>query len=344
MANYNYFSRFAIELYMDTRTQLKNEILAVNHQNFEDIAIRVFRYQYNQNALYRQFVQLLNKDITQIETIQQIPFLPISFFKYHQIKSGNWNTTQFFTSSGTTGQQTSTHHVRELSFYHQIAKLGFESFYGPVKDYTFLALLPSYLERKGSSLVEMIRYFSELSTSTNNGFYLNNFDDLVKQLVQNEKDQIPSILIGVSFGLLDFVEKYSLDLNQTIVMETGGMKGRRKEILREELHDIFKKALRIPKVHSEYGMTELFSQAYSKGFGLFETSPTLRVLIREINDPFEYLGLKKNGCLNLIDLGNLDTCSFIATDDLGSLESKNTFKVLGRMDNSDLRGCNLMVY
>jgi hypothetical protein len=307
--------------------------------------LTVFDYQYKYNDFYRQYCTLLGKDVSNISTIGDIPFLPIQFFKNQIIKTGGWTQPEtVFTSSGTTARTTSQHFVRDLTFYTDISIRGFEEKYGAVANYCVLGLLPSYLERTGSSLIAMVDAFIKLSKHPESGFFLDNHDELSKILRGCAEKKIPTLLIGVSFGLLDFVEKHQVDFPEIVVMETGGMKGRRREMIRAELHDAIKKGFNCSEIHSEYGMTELFSQAYSKHSGIFEPTQTMRVLTREINDPLSITEKKGQlGVINVIDLGNLDTCSFIATDDLGRVFDNQQFEVLGRLDNSDIRGCNLLV-
>ncbi len=321
------------------------ETNAVAQTHFEALALEVFAYQYKYNDFYRQYCSLLGKDLSKVSTIREIPFLPIQFFKNQILKTGDWTQNEtIFTSSGTTGAATSQHFVRNLQFYKEISILGFEAQYGSIENYCVLGLLPSYLERTGSSLIAMVDAFIKLSKHAASGFFLNNHAELAKILRGCAEKKIPTLLIGVSFGLLDFVEQYQIDFPEIIVMETGGMKGRRREMIRSELHDEIKKGFNCPHIHSEYGMTELFSQGYSKHSGRFEPTPTMRILTREINDPLSIT--TKNGQLgviNALDLGNLDTCSFIATDDLGRVFNNNQFEVLGRLDTSDIRGCNLLV-
>ncbi len=325
------------------RDKLKNAILNIKESTFEKTALAVFQYQAKANQVYAEYLRLLSIDPRKIQTLEQIPFLPIQLFKTHTIRSGEWISSTIFSSSGTTGAQTSRHELRDASFYQQISLLGFETFYKKIAHYCVLALLPSYLERQGSSLVYMVKHFIDQSKYNESGFFLNDTEKLINRLEDCKEKNIPTLLIGVSFALLDLAEVSPIDLRDTIIMETGGMKGRRKEITRQELHQALSKSFNVDSIHSEYGMTELFSQAYSKGKGIFYPSPSLRAFVREISDPFSYQKNGKTGVLNLIDLGNLDTCSFIATDDLGRMYSDGCFEILGRLDNSDLRGCNLML-
>ena len=317
---------------------------------FENLALQVFEYQYKYNAFYRRYCSLIGKELSKISHLLDIPFLPIQFFKNNIIKTNEWAEATIFSSSGTTGVITSQHFVRELDFYKNIARQGFEFFYGSLENYCVLGLLPSYLERGGSSLVAMTDDFIKHSKYAESGFFLYDYSNLHKILLKNKEEKIPTLLIGVSFALLDFVEEFTIDFPELIVMETGGMKGRRREMIRAELHENIRKGFNSQYVHSEYGMTELMSQAYSKGDGIFNTIPTMKVLIRELNDPLSvYDPLSKipshgrMGVVNVIDLGNLDTCSFIATDDLSRVYADGSFTILGRLDNSDVRGCNLMV-
>ncbi len=326
-----------------TRIRLKKAILNMEPKQFVATALEVFRYQAANNPLYVKFIDLLGVNPATVASLEEIPYLPIQFFKNYTIQSGTWDPVAIFTSSGTTGKQTSRHLLREASWYQAISRSCFESFYGAPSEYCILALLPSYLERSGSSLIAMADDFIKISKYSESGFFLNHTDDLITKIEHCNKHNIPTLLIGVSFALLDFSEMNPIDLKSTIVMETGGMKGRRKELTRGELHEKLQTAFQQKSIHSEYGMTELTSQAYSKGNGIFNPGPSMRVLSREINDPFSMLKNGKTGVLNIVDLGNLDTCAFIATDDLGKVYTDGSFEVLGRMDHSDLRGCNLMV-
>jgi len=278
-----------------------------------------------------------------VNTLEKIPFLPIECFKTEKVYCGHTTPQQIFTSSGTTGAQTSRHYVKELSLYEQSFRKGFEHFYGNVEDYVVLALLPSYLERTGSSLITMVADLIERSGSEYSGFYLNEYDLLAERLQTLDASGKKVLLIGVSFALLDLIAEHTFSLKNTIVMETGGMKGRRKELVREELHALLCKGFGVEMIHSEYGMTELLSQAYSAGKGIYKCVPWLKVLIRDTNDALSYLPTGKTGGLNIIDLANRESCSFIATQDLGKLYPDGTFEVLGRFDNADIRGCNLLI-
>lgn len=325
------------------RKQLLSGIRSIDAISFDQLALEVFYYQSQHNPLYQSYIQLLKVDPASVRQLEDIPFLPISFFKNYQIQSGEWKEVKVFTSSGTTGQSSSRHLVRDPDWYTQQARNGFQHFYGPPSQYCFLALLPSYLERTGSSLIHMAHDFIELSAFPQSGFFLDELEELSRRLQDNRSKGIPTILLGVSFALLDFADQYAQNLEGVIIMETGGMKGRRKEITRQTLHQVLSSAFQCTDIHSEYGMTELFSQAYSSQKGLFYPSPTMKILSREVTDPLSLQKPGKTGVLNIIDLANLDTISFIATDDLGRTYEDGSFEVLGRLDNSDVRGCNLMV-
>lgn len=311
-------------------------------KQFQELALETFKYQYQNNTVYQRYCNLLGQSPKTIKRVVDIPFLPIEFFKKNKVVSSNILEEAIFTSSGTTAAVTSKHYVVDLSLYRESYLEAFQLFYGDIKDYCVLALLPSYLERTGSSLIYMVEDLIERSVHHDSGFYLNNYQELQKKLnALDSKDQ-KVLLIGVSFGLLDLVEQYSFQLKNTIVMETGGMKGRRKEITRFELHAILKKGFGVHKIHSEYGMTELLSQAYSNGKGIFKCPPWMKVMTRNTENPLELLGNSTTGGLNVIDLANYNSCSFIATQDLGKTYKNNCFEVLGRFDHSDVRGCNLM--
>lgn len=314
-----------------------------SEEDFQNVALEVFRYQAQENEVYNNFLNFLNVDYSTVKHTNEIPFLPIQFFKKYNLISGNRAVEKVFTSSGTTGMSTSKHLVTDLALYHYSLEKCFEQFYGPLSDYTIFALLPSYLERTGSSLIDMVEYWIEKSGSDKSGFYLYNHDELYENLIAHEKTGKKAILIGVSFALLDFVENYKMKLKHTIVMETGGMKGRKKEITREELHTILKDGFGTNEIHSEYGMTELLSQGYSRGDLTFKSPNWMRIMIRETEDPLSYVEQGKTGGVNVIDLANYNSISFIATDDLGKKVATNQFEILGRFDHSDVRGCNLMV-
>lgn len=309
---------------------------------FEDLALKIFKFQFETNAVYRSFCDLLYKHPADVNGISDIPFLPIQFFKTHEVISVKGNPEKIFSSSGTTRSITSKHYVTDLKLYEESYLKGFHHFYDAIEDYVVLALLPSYLERDGSSLVYMVNDLIEKSKHSESGFYLNNLEDLAKILRRLEAKQQKTLLIGVSFALLDLVEQFKLNLNHTIIMETGGMKGKRKEIIRQELHQILERGFGVSEIHSEYGMTELLSQAYSKGKGIFECPPWMKVLTRDPEDALTLQQANRTGGINVIDLANINSCSFIATQDLGKVQSNGSFEILGRFDNSDIRGCNLM--
>jgi phenylacetate-coenzyme A ligase PaaK-like adenylate-forming protein len=312
-------------------------------KQFEKIALKVFRFQYDNNEVYRQFCQHLKVEKQEVKLLPQIPFLPIQFFKSHQVVSGDNPIQTTFTSSGTTGMTTSKHFVSDLSLYESSYLQAFSQFYGNIEDYVLLALLPSYLEREGSSLIYMVEDLIEKSNHPESGFYLHNLDDLSAKLINLDRSGQNVILIGVTYALLDLIEKQKFTLQNTIIMETGGMKGKRKELIREELHEILCDGFGVASIHSEYGMTELLSQAYSLGNGVFECPPWMQIFIRDTEDALQYVADGKTGGINVIDLANINSCSFIATQDLGKKNPNATFEVLGRFDYSDIRGCNLMV-
>ena len=303
----------------------------------------MFRFQYENNLVYREFCEFLNIEKGNIKSIHQIPFLPIQFFKSHNVLSSTNEIQQTFTSSGTTGMNTSKHLVTDISLYEVSYRNAFSEFYGNIEDYAVLALLPSYLEREGSSLIYMVNDLIKRSNNSNSGFYLNNYDELIAKLLELDASGQNVLLIGVTYALLDLIEKQNFDLKNTIIMETGGMKGQRKEMIREELHEILCNGFGVKSIHSEYGMSELLSQAYSLGNGIFECPNWMSVLIRDTEDALSYVDHGKTGGINVIDLANINSCSFIATQDLGKKYPNNSFEVLGRFDNSDIRGCNLMV-
>jgi len=312
-------------------------------KEFEKITLKVFRHQYDNNPVYQNFCNLLKKNKMNVKSIAEIPFLPIQFFKSHEVISSADPVQFTFTSSGTTGTNTSRHLVTDMNYYEESFRLGFSQFYGNIEDYVVLALLPSYLEREGSSLIYMVEDLIERSNQPESGFYLHNYDELTEKLIALDHSGQNVILIGVTYALLDLIEKQNFQLKNTIIMETGGMKGKRKEIIREELHEILCKGFGVSKIHSEYGMTELLSQAYSLGDGVFECPPWMEILIRDTEDALSYVSEGKTGGINVIDLANFNSCSFIATQDLGKKNPNHSFEVLGRFDNSDIRGCNLMV-
>lgn len=322
----------------------RNRIFKIaSAEDFDQLTLEIFQYQSVNNTVYKQFLAFLKFDTTSVKKISDIPFLPIEFFKQFEVVTGKSESQEIFLSSGTTGFVQSKHFVTDLSVYEESYLKSFELFYGPIKDYTMLAILPSYQEREGSSLIYMVDDLIKKSNNLDSGFYLNDIDTLAKKLNDLNAKGSKILLIGVTYALLDLIEKYQFNLQKAIIMETGGMKGKRREMVREELHNKLCKGFGVTEIHSEYGMTELLSQAYSKGNGIFETPPWMKILIRDTEDAFSYLPPYKSGGINVIDLANYNSCSFIATQDLGKLHSDNTFEVLGRFDHSDIRGCNLLI-
>jgi len=328
---------------LDTFKNFESKLYSVNDQSFGDIALELFHFQAVQNPLYKEFIKNLSINTESVQTLEQIPFLPISFFKTHLIQTGKWHPEETFTSSGTTSNLSSRHAIPELRFYLEHAQRCFEFFFGSVTGYHFLALLPSYLERQGSSLVAMMDHFIKTSGSAHSSFYLHDFEGLRRQLECLKDDPQKSILWGVSFALLDLAEKHKMDLSSFMIFETGGMKGRRREITREELHEIISKTFQSSAVYSEYGMTELLSQAYTRGGRHFFCPPWMKVIAREVTDPLQKGLLNETGGINVVDLANWHSVAFIETEDLGRVYSNGSFEILGRADNSDMRGCNLLV-
>ncbi len=320
------------------------DIFTISSQKqFEKAALKVFRFQYENNLVYREFCNFLKTDVQKVKSLEQIPFLPIQFFKSHVVVSNTNPAQKTFTSSGTTGMSTSHHYVTDISLYEESYRKGFSQFYGNIEDYVVLALLPSYLEREGSSLIYMVEDLIQMTNNSESGFYLHNHDELIEKLTRLDNAGQNVILIGVTYALLDLIENRKFDLQNTIIMETGGMKGKRKEMIREELHEKLCQGFGVKAIHSEYGMTELLSQAYSLGNGVFECPSWMEILIRDTEDALTYVADGKTGGINVIDLANINSCSFISTQDLGKKNPNNSFEVLGRFDNSDIRGCNLMV-
>jgi hypothetical protein len=356
-------------------SQWNDKIFSVTGQSFQELALEIFRFQYSNNPVYKAYIDMLEIKPADINSIVQIPFLPIQFFKTHEIKTTEFEPQAVFESSGTTGTINSRHLIKDIGVYKQSFLKGLEMFYGPVNEWCIIGLLPSYLERKNSSLVFMVDALIRQNRHSRSGFFLYEYDELYKTLKQLEEDKQKTLLIGVSFALLDFAEEYSFPLKHTVIMETGGMKGRKDEIVRQELHEILKTKFKVDVIHSEYGMTELLSQAYSRGNGIFHCPPWMKVLIRDEEDPFDIQSgvqssetvnglpapgsrlptqnsrlttqhsepVTKRGVINIIDLSNIYSCSFIATDDAGKLNADGSFEVLGRIDNSDIRGCSLMI-
>ena len=321
-----------------------NRIFEISSEaEFNLLALEIFQFQYQNIAVYREFCDFLHVVPAEVSNITEIPFLPVELFKYKRILDHRSESEFIFSSSGTTTSEPSKHYVANLEIYRKSFRKTFKHFYGEVDNYCILALLPSYLERKDSSLVFMVDDLISESNNSMSGFYLNEYGELAELLQRLSSQGTPVILFGVSFALLDMAHQYRLSLPNTIVIETGGMKGRRKEIIRAELHQELINAWDLQSVHSEYGMTELLSQAYAKEGGIFHCPPWMRVLIRDTEDPLKYLDAGKTGGINVIDLANIYSCSFLATQDLGKWQKQGGFEVLGRFDHSDVRGCNLMV-
>ena len=318
----------------------QNSLRKISDSSFDNHAIDLFKYQMHHNSVYKQYLDALRINPENIKKVSQIPFLPIEFFKSHTIKTNDWQAKIVFESSGTTHMMPSKHHIHDVDFYHQHAKQLFEHNFGPLLGKTIVALLPSYLERQGSSLVNMVESFIQFSQSEKSGFYLNEVDDLVNLINSSQQENV--YLFAVTFALLDLATNYNLPWDNVTIIETGGMKGRREEIVKDELYDILRKKLSVQKIYSEYGMTELLSQSYGRN-GIFNQSTSMKVLIRDINDPYTILPFGKTGGINIIDLANTHSCAFIETKDLGRINNNGTFEVLGRFDNSDLRGCNLLI-
>ena len=323
---------------------MQNKVFNIqSEKDFKEVALAVFKHQFKHNRVYRSFCDLLNIHPSDVTNIREIPFIPIQFFKSKEIRSSNEKIQETFLSSGTTGAITSKHFITDISWYKKSYSLAFTYFYEDISNYRVLALLPNYLERKGSSLIYMVDDLIKRSGHSESGFYLNNLFDLAKTLEELDKKGKNVLLIGVSFALLDLIEHYQFSLKHTTIMETGGMKGRRRELIRAELHERLKKGFSVSEIHSEYGMTELLSQAYSKGDGIFNCPPWMKVLTRDVEDSLTILSGEKTGGINIIDLANYNSCSFIATQDLGKVNVDGSFEVIGRFDNTDIRGCNLMV-
>lgn len=323
---------------------LMRQIFAINTpEQFEKTALEVFRYQAKNCAVYKAYISNLKVIPEEVSSVHGIPYLPIAFFKTHEVLSTDDTPEIVFSSSGTTGMSQSRHLVTDVSIYEESFNLAFEQFYGNIESTCLLALLPSYLERDGSSLIYMIDALIKQSKHPDSGYFLHNHDELYEKLTALKLSGQKTILIGVTYALLDFIEVYSIEFPDLIVMETGGMKGKRKEMVREELHAMLKDGFGVNAIHSEYGMTELLSQAYSNGNGIFNCPPWMKILLRDTNDPLSLISQNRTGGINVIDLANINSCSFIATQDLGKVFSDDSFEVLGRFDNADIRGCNLLV-
>jgi phenylacetate-coenzyme A ligase PaaK-like adenylate-forming protein len=326
---------------LETFKSFEEDLYRLNVGNRDEMALRLFRFQSTENPTYRDYLKNLHHK--PVNSWEDIPFLPISFFRTQWVQTKSWTPEMIFTSSGTTGSITSRHPVKDLHYYTHHAEMIFTNSFGPLEDHHVLALLPSYLERTGSSLVVMADHFIRKSNSPDSGFYLDDFPGLLENLAKLKDSKRKVVLLGVTFALLDLAERYPTDLSHCIIMETGGMKGKRKEMIREELHATLCKAFQVPAIHSEYGMTELLSQAYSFGNGVFHPPISMKIMIRDINDPFTFLPNNRTGIVCVADLANVHTCAFIETQDLGQIHQDGSFEVLGRLDNSDLRGCNLLV-
>lgn len=322
----------------------RKHLYQINNENFNDLVLNTFDFQSKHNPIYKNFISNLNINPNEVKDISNIPFLPISFFKTHKVKTGEWEPEIIFESSGTTGANTSRHFLDDLQFYYDHSLKNFEFFYGDPKNYHIIGLLPSYLERENSSLVHMVQHLMKKCDSKYSGFYLYNYDELSDKLAQighKSGSDRKIMLIGITFALLELGEQMAPSLSDNaIVIETGGMKGRRREMIREELHNVLCENFDLTSIHSEYGMSELLSQAYSSGEGKFKTPPWMKVLVRDINDPFSYTN--GVGAINIIDLANIHSCAFIETQDIGKINKEGTFEVMGRVDNSDIRGCNLL--
>lgn len=319
-----------------------DKIFNVDDKNFEQIAFEVFQFQYTNNNIYKSYCDLLEKTPSNIGDISGIPFLPISFFKSHSVMCTK-KYDKVFHSSGTTNENLSKHYVSDIHIYEQSFLKNFIDNYGDPKDYVILGLLPNYMENENSSLIYMVNNLIKLSESNDSGFFLKEYDFIIEKMKSLARENKKIILIGVSYALLDLTESKNLNFENTIIIETGGMKGRRREMIKKELHETLKERTGLKKIHSEYGMTELLSQAYSKGDGIFSCPNWMRVFIRDINDPNFLYSNNKSGGINIIDLANINSCSFIATEDMGSLHKNGNFEIMGRIDHADTRGCNLLV-
>lgn len=330
---------------MEFKAEFSSQLFNTRQTDFTEKALQLFRYQAAHNEVYKQYLKHLKTDVQQVTALDQIPFLPIEFFKTQEVKTGNFDAEDVFYSSGTTQQSRSRHFVSDLGLYFKTCQHIFESFYGPLQDFVVLALLPSYLEQGGSSLVAMVDYFIKQTGQQEKGFYLNEYKLILAAIAQARLGGKKVILIGVSYALLDWADTLQgkEDFSEVIIMETGGMKGRRREMIREELHTQLQHGFGVKSIHSEYGMTELMSQGYSKGDGIFWPGQTMQILLRDLNDPFYINSSLRSGGINVIDLANIDSCAFIETKDIGKMHPDGSFEVLGRFDNSDIRGCNLLI-
>ena len=319
-----------------------DKIFNVDYKNFDQIAFEVFKFQYKNNTVYKSYCDLLKKTPSNVEDISRVPFLPISFFKSHSVICTKKYDKVFY-SSGTTNDNLSKHYVSDINIYEKSFLKNFIDNYGDPKEYVILGLLPNYMENENSSLIYMVNNLIELSKSNDSGFFLKEYDPIIEKMKSLSRKNKTIILIGVSYALLDLTRNKNLNLENTIIIETGGMKGRRREMIKKELHEILKERTGLKKIHSEYGMTELLSQAYSKSDGIFSCPKWMKIFIRDINDPNFLYSSNKSGGINIIDLANVNSCSFIATEDMGSLHKNGGFEIIGRIDHSDTRGCNLLV-
>lgn len=331
-------------MYFCSVNLLAEQIFSITTEsNFNEIALQIFKQQAKNCEVYGDYIGHLNINPLTIKHYSAIPFLPINFFKSHAITSSNNKPEIIFSSSGTTGQITSKHLVSDVKIYEQSFNKAFHIFYQNPAETCILALLPSYLEREGSSLIYMVDDLIKQSKIAKSGYFLNNLDELFNTLSDLQKSQQKTLLIGVTYALLDFVEQFSINFPELIVMETGGMKGKRKEMVREELHQVLGRGFGVENIHSEYGMTELLSQAYSHGKGIFNCPPWMKILLRDTSDPLSALQTGTSGGINVIDLANINSCAFIATQDLGKTYANGSFEVIGRFDHADIRGCNLLL-
>lgn len=329
---------------MVNKQYFKDRVFGIQTEaDFERLTLELFRFQAEHNAVYKEYLSYLKVESVDVSTVSKIPFLPISFFKTHSVKTGDFDSSISFSSSGTGDGSTSNHSIADVSVYENSFNTAFKLFYGKPEDWCVLALLPSYLERQGSSLIYMAESLIRQSKDEDSNFYLNQWEELNTVLEKKKKEGKKTLLLGVSFALLDFVERYKINFPELVVMETGGMKGRRKEMIRTDLHEILKGGFGVSSIHSEYGMTELLSQGYSKDEGRFNCPPWMKISTRQTDDPFSATRKGKTGGINVIDLANIDSCAFIETQDLGRIYEDESFEVMGRFDNSDIRGCNLMV-
>ena len=325
---------------MEFTESFKNQLFQVNEQNFESYALKLFEYQYNHNPTYQAFARLIDKTPNRVETIEEIPFLPIEFWKSHEVKTKTWKEEKYFLSSGTGNEGRSKAYLKSSSFYNRISKSVFERLFGPLRDLQIIALLPSYQDNPHSSLIHMVDYFMQCTDKPSQYYQINDHQE-IKEFLEDPTSK--KLVIGVSYALLDLIEKSAISARNTIIMETGGMKGRRREMIRTELHQLLQKGFHVSQIFSEYGMSELMSQAYTQEKDRFRAPDWMRILIRDVNDPLQLLPIGKTGGINIIDLANIDTCAFLETKDLGKIHLDGTFEVLGRFDNSEIRGCNLLI-